>query len=354
MRRVASRVVVCQWDNTRTGDFWLVRDYLPEFLSAARARPTLAEQAATIGATITPVPIPWDCHDGFFHSYWQRPEAYPHQPVRRGTSVWAAVGTQAERRAVTALSQDLASRAWHERNRELLKLDEADLGAACSSPERTPTEKRAVLPLPARAPLRRPRGCGVSAFRFCSRHLRERQRDLGPPATRLVVRQAVPPRAAWLGVKQTIRCRTVGSAEAAGAPRRTVRPSPDELINGEESSTIRRQLTNGTAYRAVKVAHTPADLQNRLQSLGWQINVTQPNFGRPRSARRLRRGVAVKQRDPDGSLRLVGDFVHGVGAAAAAAAQRQQPRVLWPPRRVAVRPHPIVPRPATAPRRRIQ
>lgn len=51
--------------------------------------------------------------------------------------------------------------------------------------------------------------------------------------------------------------------------------TPDELINGEESSTIRRQLTNGTAYRAVKVAHTPADLQNRLQSLGWQINVTQ-------------------------------------------------------------------------------
>jgi len=43
--------------------------------------------------------------------------------------VWAAVGTQAERRAVTALSQDLASRVWHERNRELLELDEAELGA---------------------------------------------------------------------------------------------------------------------------------------------------------------------------------------------------------------------------------
>lgn len=51
--------------------------------------------------------------------------------------------------------------------------------------------------------------------------------------------------------------------------------TPDELINGEESSTIRRQLTNGTAYRAVKVAHPPADLQNRLKSLGWQTNVTQ-------------------------------------------------------------------------------
>ncbi len=129
MRRVASRVVVFQWDNTRTGDFWLVRDYLPEFLSAAGARPTLAERAETIAATMTPVPIPWDCQDGFFHSYWRRPEAYLHDPVRRGTSVWAAVGAQAERRAVTALSQDLASRVWHERNRELLELDEAELGA---------------------------------------------------------------------------------------------------------------------------------------------------------------------------------------------------------------------------------
>ena len=31
MRRVADRVVVFQWDNTRIGDFWLVRDYLHEF-----------------------------------------------------------------------------------------------------------------------------------------------------------------------------------------------------------------------------------------------------------------------------------------------------------------------------------
>lgn len=66
MRRVASRVVVFQWDNTRTGDFWLVRDYLPEFVWAPEARPTLAERAETIGASMTPVPIPWDCQDGFF------------------------------------------------------------------------------------------------------------------------------------------------------------------------------------------------------------------------------------------------------------------------------------------------
>lgn len=129
MRRVANRVVVFQWDNTRTGDFWLVRDYLPEFLAAARARPTLAERAEAIGAAMAPVPIPWDCQDGFFHCYWRRPDAYLQPSVRRATSVWATVGPVAELRAVSALSDDLVSGAWRERNGALLELDEAELGA---------------------------------------------------------------------------------------------------------------------------------------------------------------------------------------------------------------------------------
>lgn len=45
----------------------------------------------------------------------------------------------------------------------------------------------------------------------------------------------------------------------------------DELIEGEESSTIRRRLTNGSAFRIVKVAHRPADLERRLERLGWDI-----------------------------------------------------------------------------------
>jgi SAM-dependent methyltransferase len=96
MRRVARRVVVFQWDNTRIGDFWLVRDYLTEFLALAAAGPSLAERAAVLGATVEPVPIPWDCRDGFFHSYWRRPEAYLRDAVRRGSSVWAQVGPEAE------------------------------------------------------------------------------------------------------------------------------------------------------------------------------------------------------------------------------------------------------------------
>jgi len=50
--------------------------------------------------------------------------------------------------------------------------------------------------------------------------------------------------------------------------------TPDELIEGESSSTIRRRLNDGSAYRAVKVPHRPADLEERLRRLGWQISVS--------------------------------------------------------------------------------
>jgi trans-aconitate methyltransferase len=51
--------------------------------------------------------------------------------------------------------------------------------------------------------------------------------------------------------------------------------TPDELIEGESSSTIQRRLNDGTPHRAVKVAHEPAELERRLARLGWRIAVTQ-------------------------------------------------------------------------------
>ena len=47
----------------------------------------------------------------------------------------------------------------------------------------------------------------------------------------------------------------------------------DELIEGERSSTIRRTLNDGTAYRAVKVPHTPDGLSRRLDELGWRFEI---------------------------------------------------------------------------------
>ena len=50
--------------------------------------------------------------------------------------------------------------------------------------------------------------------------------------------------------------------------------APEELIEGPASSTIQRRTPDGTAYRIVKVAHQPADLERRLRELGWDITVT--------------------------------------------------------------------------------
>jgi hypothetical protein len=128
MRRVARRVVVFTFDSSDPGQFWLTRDYLPEFADLHAGRPSLTELARAIGARMEPVLIPWDCADGFFEAYWRRPEAYLDENVRRGISVWARVGPDAEQSAVHSLRNDLASGRWAERDRELVDLDAAELG----------------------------------------------------------------------------------------------------------------------------------------------------------------------------------------------------------------------------------
>src|ERR1700722_14640952 len=125
MRRVARRVVVLTCDASAGDRFWLNRDYLPEYAGLWAGRPSLAELASAITARTEPVPIPWDCSDGFYEAYWRRPRAYLDEHVRRGMSIWARVGPQVEQRAVHSLRADLASGRWAERNRDLLGLDAA-------------------------------------------------------------------------------------------------------------------------------------------------------------------------------------------------------------------------------------
>ncbi len=131
MRRVARRVVVLTYDADGTGwrqRFWLTRDYLPEFADLLVGWPSVADLTGAIGGRAEPVPVPWDCADGFFEAYWRRPEAYLDEHVRRAVSVWTRVGPEAEKRAVGALHDDLSSGRWAERNHELVALDAAELG----------------------------------------------------------------------------------------------------------------------------------------------------------------------------------------------------------------------------------
>jgi SAM-dependent methyltransferase len=128
LRRVAARVVVFTFDVAGLRQFWLTRDYLPELAELVAGHPSLADQAQALGAKVVPVPIPWDCVDGFPEAYWRRPEAFLDDDVRRGMSIWARLGPEVERRAVRSLRRDLASGQWEARNRNLLTLHTADVG----------------------------------------------------------------------------------------------------------------------------------------------------------------------------------------------------------------------------------
>ena len=87
MQRVARRVVVFTFDRDGLNKFWLIRDYIPELATLVAGHPSATEQAEALGARIEPVPIPWDCVDGFPEAYWRRPEAFLDDNVRRGISI---------------------------------------------------------------------------------------------------------------------------------------------------------------------------------------------------------------------------------------------------------------------------
>jgi len=129
MQRVAHCVVTFHFDTSRLdAAFWLIRDYMPEHTQLSAGRPQLCERASAIGGRLEPVPIPSNCCDGNFPSYWDRPEAYLDAQVRHAVSVWHPVGPAVEERVVRDLRADLESGQWVERNQELLHLDEIDIG----------------------------------------------------------------------------------------------------------------------------------------------------------------------------------------------------------------------------------
>ena len=68
MRRVARRVVVFTFDASDPSQFWLTRDYLPEFADLLAGRPSVTEQARAIGARMEPALI----HDD--SGRWSRAE----------------------------------------------------------------------------------------------------------------------------------------------------------------------------------------------------------------------------------------------------------------------------------------
>ena len=131
MRRVAMRrVVVLTWDQDVWESFWLLREYLPSVRALDRARAIGISDlmAALGGGKIESVPVPHDCVDGFHGAFWRRPEAYLDPGVRSGISTYDLMPAAECDDGLHRLAEDLASGAWAQKHRDLLKVDEMDLG----------------------------------------------------------------------------------------------------------------------------------------------------------------------------------------------------------------------------------
>ncbi len=129
LRRIAPRQVVLAYDTRRHTEFWFVRDYVPEIADLELTRPSAADIATELGAdSVTPLPLAWDFTDGVFPAHWRRPTAYLEPRVRRACSAIAQANPDAVERGIRRLRADLDSGRWHERNQDLLDLDQWDAG----------------------------------------------------------------------------------------------------------------------------------------------------------------------------------------------------------------------------------
>lgn len=116
-RRVArGAVVVLTSDPALLHRFWLV-DYAPEVIAIEASRYPPPERIAELlgGATVTPIPIPLTCSDGFGEAYYGRPEALLDPGARRANSAWSFVGQDVVDRFEQRLRDDLADGTWDAR-----------------------------------------------------------------------------------------------------------------------------------------------------------------------------------------------------------------------------------------------
>lgn len=135
MARVArQRVLLLNADPSLADRFWLTRDYLPGFAdlipeSYRRRGHWRRELESLLGkAEVRQVPVPRDCMDGFYQSYWRRPSAYLSERVRSSISVFLSLPSGEVADAMERLRQDLDDGTWSERNSGLLDLPELDVG----------------------------------------------------------------------------------------------------------------------------------------------------------------------------------------------------------------------------------
>ncbi|MEM7662450.1 MAG: class I SAM-dependent methyltransferase [Pseudomonadota bacterium] len=127
MRRVSrDRVVILTFDPE--GPYFWLKDYLPEIVELDQPiMPTLEVLESILGEiSITPVPVPHDCSDGFLGAYWRRPHVYLDPEARASISTFARIENVETR--LMALENDVVTDAWDQKYGHLAELETLDIG----------------------------------------------------------------------------------------------------------------------------------------------------------------------------------------------------------------------------------
>jgi hypothetical protein len=130
VRIARRRVVLVTMDIAVLAELWLIRDYVPETLPAhAACFPSIKRLLGALpGATVSQMPVPRDCTDGFMAAFWGRPEAYLDPHIRSGTSAWHQLPPAVVTRALGELQDDLERGEWDRRYGHLRQQSTLDVG----------------------------------------------------------------------------------------------------------------------------------------------------------------------------------------------------------------------------------
>jgi SAM-dependent methyltransferase len=130
MRRVARRRVVLFLPDPTVASRWWLHHYFPATAVLEGRREMRIDDITHILGPVEsiPVPIPWDCTDGFTGAYWRRPGAILDPQIWRPMSALAQIPDDDRRAGFQHLRADLDSGEWDRRWGDLLGIESLDLG----------------------------------------------------------------------------------------------------------------------------------------------------------------------------------------------------------------------------------
>ena len=129
-RVVRDWIVIFTWDKSMVSSSWFLCDYFPACKELALTKVRLKEYEEALGGEVRviPVPIPWDCADGFPEAYWRRPELVVEPGAWRTMSPLCLISEPERSAGLRRLASELKEGLWARKYGHLLTLTEFDMG----------------------------------------------------------------------------------------------------------------------------------------------------------------------------------------------------------------------------------